>query len=388
MSLIDRISFAGPNLDVTTDMSGCSANYGYPLPPACATAFAKIPSDTGPWNFRHFPQAGSDNQLQVPLEYKDDNANPTCIITIDLDGHSDQDGTSEEWSTFPNIKAAASHVISQCVEPASVGVHTPRWWEFPLAPTTPQPSNVDYHCVSRMGSPGEASCDQALFEFPVEGDATLDPSSPIIKTSGNCAVSIRSGKHQTASWQALAGVAIQLINRCVVNPGPFSRSKGGWARGESASSSAYPVSLFGNFNIDASLPIGHVVTARRWKRDEIDLDPQITIDTYYQPAFDGNAADTCQASIAAAHRGDVNKCPVGGASHSRPPPRRLLDGYSEAQNGTGSTVTANGTSFTLADANLTSAFEHDYDDSPAPAASPSDSTTWANNTETWPSNDP
>jgi len=93
----------------------CSTSLGfrYPAMAACLAAWQDIPRGSGPSIFTTQPRTPTNKYVQVPQSYTDNNLNPQCTITIDLDGHSETD----EFVLVPYdvIKDMTQDLITQCV---------------------------------------------------------------------------------------------------------------------------------------------------------------------------------------------------------------------------------------------------------------------------------
>lgn len=179
----------------------------------------------------------------------------------------------------------------------------PRWWQTTLGPPTPHPSNVKLTCAASLGSPSNANCEAALFQYMRSGPVTLGPKHPVIRTAGTCAIGVSSTTKQTTSWNVLRSVAEALIASCISHPGPFAGRTGGFAH---------------------SRPI---VGRRRGRRQQEDDNEEnfpagLVLSIYLQLPFEGQASETCAWDVASSHVGDVRKCPAV-MEPWRPPERRL-----------------------------------------------------------------
>ena len=201
----------------------------------------------------------------------------------------------------------------------------PRWWEFHLGPLTPEPTNIDYTCDSKLGSPSIGNCEALLFEFVRDGEVVLDPAAgPVIKTSGNCAIGISSKVRQVMSWDILRNLAQHLIVSCVASP--ITSSIGGRAVAKPVRGRRKRVSL---------LPFS--------RRDTTPLS-SIEMSVYLQPPFSGAPDGTCPWKVASSHTGDIRQCPATSSPY-RPPERELgADGtIADAVNATITNSTRGGT---------------------------------------------
>ena len=182
----------------------------------------------------------------------------------------------------------------------------PRWWEFHLGPLTPEPTNIDYTCDAKLGSPGIGNCEALLFEFVRDGEVVLDPTAgPVIKTSGNCAIGISSKVKQVMSWDILRNVAQHLIVSCVASP--ITSAIGGRAVAKPVRGRRKRMSL---------LPFSRRDTTATTLLSSIEMS------VYLQPPFSGAPDDTCPWKVASSHTGDIRQCPAT-TSPYRPPEREL-----------------------------------------------------------------
>ena len=187
-----------------------------------------------------------------------------------------------------------------------MGYNHPRWWEFHLGPLTPEPTNIDYTCDSKLGSPNIGNCEALLFEFVRDGEVVLDPAAgPVIRTSGNCAIGISSKIRQVMSWDMLRNLAQHLIVSCVASP--ITSAIGGRAIAKPVRARRKRVSL-SSFS-------------RRDTTTTTSLS-SIEMSVYLQPPFSGAPDDTCPWKVASSHTGDIRQCPAM-TSPYRPPEREL-----------------------------------------------------------------
>ena len=98
----------------------CSQSLGRPLRHwACIAAINNLPTGNLPSIFTTRAQSAANNYIQVPVRYGGARPMPSCIITIDLDGHSLTDQfVSVPWD---EIRKMAQVVVEHCVDIFNVG---------------------------------------------------------------------------------------------------------------------------------------------------------------------------------------------------------------------------------------------------------------------------
>ena len=102
------------------DLLSCSVFLGRPLTVrACQAALDGIPRGTLPTIFTTRARTASNNFVEVPQSYKDNEARPGCEITIDLDGHSQNDKYA--FVPFDAVREMGQKVINTCVSYGSQG---------------------------------------------------------------------------------------------------------------------------------------------------------------------------------------------------------------------------------------------------------------------------
>ncbi|KAL8827061.1 MAG: hypothetical protein Q9191_003417 [Dirinaria sp. TL-2023a] len=215
----------------------------------------------------------------------------------------------------------------------------PRWWEFSMEPLKPE---FEYKCNASFGSPSTSNCEAVLYEFFESGTVVLDPmSGPLIKTSGNCAIGVKTTSKLTTTWEMLRTVAQHLLATCVADP--LSGIRGGLATSQPS--------------------------IRRKRRAGLNAWPSsLTMAAYFQDQFDGAASDTCAWSVVlsqiSSHKGDVRQCPAP-TGPWRPPERELEANGTEShewqagnitiiQHGNWTEIAEDNLTNTITDANLTS----------------------------------
>ena len=104
----------------------CNSNLGFAnrfARSACQLAWMQMLNGPQPKSFTTGASfTSSSNDIQVPVVYTDNEANPQCITTIDLDGHS-KDNVSIEIS-WNDIKQMASSLMAECIPHQLGGVRT------------------------------------------------------------------------------------------------------------------------------------------------------------------------------------------------------------------------------------------------------------------------
>lgn len=138
-----------------------------------------------------------------------------------------------------------------------------------------------------------------------DGDVTLGPKHPIIRTAGNCAIGVSASAKQTTTWGILRAVAESLLESCISSPAALSGGIGGFAQ---------------------SAPV--VGRRRKRQKDESNasvLPEGLLLSVCLQQPFEGSLSQTCAWVVAssASHEGDVGQCPSQ-TGPWRPPERRLM----------------------------------------------------------------
>lgn len=97
------------------DTKACSQYLGYPLDHwTCQGAVDSLPRGALPSIFTPRAHTATNNYIQVPIHYADDEASPSCQITIDLDGHSLND--QFVFVPWDEIRAMAQVLVNVCVD--------------------------------------------------------------------------------------------------------------------------------------------------------------------------------------------------------------------------------------------------------------------------------
>ena len=100
---------------VSPDTYACRSSLGYPLGRwACRLALNNIPEGALPNIFTTRARTATNNYIEVPVRYVDSESRPDCIITIDLDGHSERDQFM--FVPWNEIREMAQVVVDNCVD--------------------------------------------------------------------------------------------------------------------------------------------------------------------------------------------------------------------------------------------------------------------------------
>lgn len=97
------------------DAHFCSEFLGGPLSrESCQAAVDKIPQGTLPTIFTTRAHTATNNYVQVPIRYGDTELDSSCMVTIDLDGHSQTD----QFVILPwdGVREMAQVVVDGCVD--------------------------------------------------------------------------------------------------------------------------------------------------------------------------------------------------------------------------------------------------------------------------------
>lgn len=102
------------------DSSTCSRRFGRQLlRERCMAALEKIPRGALPSVFTTRQSAATNNYIEVPLLYLDDDHHPSCRIVIDVEGRSANNVFV--LVPFDAVRQMAQHVIDTCVTRWQVG---------------------------------------------------------------------------------------------------------------------------------------------------------------------------------------------------------------------------------------------------------------------------
>ena len=97
------------------DARACSQFLGRPLGHAeCQAAVDNLPRGTIPSIFTTRTHTATNNYVEVPVRYNDNDLSPSCSVTIDLEGHS----LSDQFVFVPwnEIREMAQAVVDTCVD--------------------------------------------------------------------------------------------------------------------------------------------------------------------------------------------------------------------------------------------------------------------------------
>lgn len=128
------------------DAKRCSQFLGYPLGrQACQAAVNNLPRGTLPSIFTTRAHTAANNYIHVPVLYTDAEPHPTCMVTIDLDGHS----RSDQFVFVPwdEVREMAQVIVDTCVSSINRGgfitYGVGRTLESLIHPTTYGGNNAD-----------------------------------------------------------------------------------------------------------------------------------------------------------------------------------------------------------------------------------------------------
>ena len=130
---------------VSPDVQACSNSLGRPLYHSdCQAAVDSLPRGSLPTIFTTRAHTTSNNYIQVPVRHVNAQPNPSCMITIDLDGHSQSDQfVSVPWD---EIRQMAQVIVTRCVDRMHLGGFITfglgRTFESLVFPTTYGTGNV------------------------------------------------------------------------------------------------------------------------------------------------------------------------------------------------------------------------------------------------------
>ena len=105
---------------VTPDAQACSRFLGRPLfHSECQEAVDSLPRGSLPSIFTTRARTAFNNYIEVPFRHMNAQSNPSCMVTIDLDGHSRSDQfVSVPWD---ELRQMAQVVVNSCVDRFSLG---------------------------------------------------------------------------------------------------------------------------------------------------------------------------------------------------------------------------------------------------------------------------
>lgn len=109
------IAFVAGSYPESPDAKACSEFLGYPLNHwACQAAVDNLPRGTLPSIFTTRAHTATNNYIQVPIHYADAESNPSCLVSIDLDGHSQND--QFVFLPWNEIREMAQVLVNRCVD--------------------------------------------------------------------------------------------------------------------------------------------------------------------------------------------------------------------------------------------------------------------------------
>ena len=96
------------------DAHVCSTFFGQPLiREPCQAAVDNLPRGTLPSIFTTRAHTATNNYIQVPIRYGNTESNPSCMVTVDLDGHSRTD--QFVFVPWDEIRKLAQLLVDSCV---------------------------------------------------------------------------------------------------------------------------------------------------------------------------------------------------------------------------------------------------------------------------------
>lgn len=99
---------------VEPNTSSCSPGYGNPLIRwPCEIALSEMPTGSTLKTFSTKAKSRNDDWIQLPQRYVDEDAQPACVITIDLEGHSQRDASFSV--SYDTIRIIAQNVMNNCI---------------------------------------------------------------------------------------------------------------------------------------------------------------------------------------------------------------------------------------------------------------------------------
>ena len=100
---------------IPPDVNSCNPALGKDLNRfRCEVAASDIPQDTRLRTFSTKKPTENDDWIDLPRTFDDFEGSPTCVITVELEGHSQRDNLlfGASWDT---IRRIALNVITNCV---------------------------------------------------------------------------------------------------------------------------------------------------------------------------------------------------------------------------------------------------------------------------------
>ncbi|KAF6226016.1 hypothetical protein HO173_012606 [Letharia columbiana] len=109
------LAYASSSYPVLPDAQACSQFLGRPLGHwACKAAVDNLPRGTLPSIFTTRGHTATNNYIQVPVQYTDFEPEPSCMVTINLDGHSQND--QFVFVPWDEIREMAQVILDTCVD--------------------------------------------------------------------------------------------------------------------------------------------------------------------------------------------------------------------------------------------------------------------------------
>ena len=105
---------------VHPNTASCNPGYGHPLIRwPCELAISDIPTGSVLRTFSTKAKTQNDDWEQLPRRYVDNTANPACVITVELEGHSQNDVSVT--ISYDMIRNIAINVKENCIHRLSWG---------------------------------------------------------------------------------------------------------------------------------------------------------------------------------------------------------------------------------------------------------------------------
>lgn len=159
LSASPHVAYAMDSYPMSPDARSCSRYLGHPLDQrACQAAVDNLPKGTLPSIFTTRTRTATNNYVQVPVHFADAESNPTCLVTIDLDGHSQND--QFVFVPWIEIKEMAQIIVDSCVSPSNRGgfitYGVGRTFESLIHPTSYEGDNVEIPTPAWVWQPDES----------------------------------------------------------------------------------------------------------------------------------------------------------------------------------------------------------------------------------------
>ena len=115
-----HVTFVAGSYPVSPDAEACSQFLGYPLNYwSCQAAVDNLPKGTLPSIFTTRAHTATNNYIQVPIHYTDAESYPSCRVSINLDGHSQND--QFVFVPWNEVREMAQVVVDGCVDTLNRG---------------------------------------------------------------------------------------------------------------------------------------------------------------------------------------------------------------------------------------------------------------------------